>query len=296
MDPRSHAELGLREWVTDLLGPTHAWVRLDAAQGNANARAAVFGLRTADGRALIVKRYASARGFAQEHGALTRWFADGAGASPALGRARVPTLLAAEPRLAALLSERLPGQTSDAAPAHYAAGRFLAALHGLALADPDPLPLAEALAQRTRACSRRLDLAPALGPELLQLIAEHGPRPELFEGARRVPCHRDFAPRNWLWDGEVLAVIDFEHARLDLALVDLAKLCVGSWRRDRTLAAAFFRGYGRTLRPREYEQLRSVVVLHGVASVAWGLEHRQPAYLREGRAALAMAADWPAAL
>src|SRR5690606_14148538 len=135
----------------------------------------------------------------------------------------VPRLIADAPALATLILERLPGVSiEEPSPAvHHAAGRFLAALHQLEISDDDPLLLAEALIRRTESWRRRAALEPAQA----RVVDEHGPRRELFAGVRRVPCHRDFTPGNWLWDGETLAVIDFEHARPDLALVDLAKLC-----------------------------------------------------------------------
>ena len=39
----------------------------------------------------------------------------------------------------------------------------------------------------------------------------------------RVPCHRDFTERNWLVQNGRFTVIDFEHARLDWALVDVER-------------------------------------------------------------------------
>lgn len=283
MGPRPEpGHASIHAWAAEQLGSTRGWIRVDSGQGST----AVFELTDADGRAWIVKHYRSARGFEQERAALTRWFAE-----PSI--ARVPTVVAAEPSLTTLILERLPGVTGDGGArgegaVHHAAGQFLAALHRLDMPDDDPLGLAEALARRTRAWSRRADLA----PELQRVVDRFGPRPELFEGARRVPCHRDFVPRNWLWDGNALAVIDFEHARMDLALVDFAKLCVGCWRLRPDLAEAFFRGYGRRLSAIERIALRSVVVLHGVASMAWGREHGEPEYVDEGISALAMVDDW----
>jgi Ser/Thr protein kinase RdoA (MazF antagonist) len=200
-------------------------------------------------------------------------------------------VIASAPELAVLIIERLPGaelheHANNAANVHRAAGRFLAALHQLEPSDGDPLPLAEALPQRIRAWLPRAPLEPGQ----LHVVEQHGPRPELFATARRVACHRDFAPRNWLWDGETLGIVDFEHARPDLALVDLAKLCVGSWAERPDLAAAFFGGYGRMPSDLERKQLRALVVLHGVASLAWGHARADADLVSEGRRALAMAA------
>jgi hypothetical protein len=306
-DPRVQA------WVSAQLGPTGPWVRLDAMRGSTN----VFWLTTTNGDDRVVKHFRSARGFEQERRALTEWFNPGAEESGAprrakwfnpgaeesgaprrakwfsgrVGGARVPRLVAAAPELAVMIVERLPGaepqeHAADAAIVHRAAGQFLAGLHQLEPVDADPVPLAEALLRRTRAWLGRAPLE----PEQLRIVEEHGPRAELFATVRRVACHRDFAPRNWLWDGETLAIVDFEHARPDLALADLAKLCVGSWARRPDLAAAFFDGYGRVPTDLERKQLRALVVLHGVASLAWGHARGDVDLLAEGRCALAMAA------
>jgi Phosphotransferase enzyme family len=45
----------------------------------------------------------------------------------------------------------------------------------------------------------------------------------------QVPCHRDYTPRNWLVKDGIQYVIDFEHARLDVWLADLARLHLGIW-------------------------------------------------------------------
>ncbi|HVH99274.1 MAG TPA: aminoglycoside phosphotransferase family protein [Enhygromyxa sp.] len=275
----------IEQWVAQQLGPSGPWVRLDAMRGST----AVFGLTTSDGQERVVKQFRSARAYEQEHRALSRWF----GAQERLGGARVPKLIAAAPELAALILERLPGTALDndaeAAPdVHRAAGRFLAALHQLPWVDDDPLPLADALVRRTGAWLRQAPLE----PEQARVVERHGPRPELFSGARRVPCHRDFAPRNWLWDGGRLSVLDFEHARSDLALVDMTKLCVGAWSQRPALAAAFFAGYGRSPSDLEREQLRALVVLHGVASLAWGHARDDVELITEGRRALVSAAAW----
>lgn len=272
----------IERWVAQQLGPSGPWVRLDAMRGST----AVFALTSADGRERVVKHYRSSRAFAQERRALSQWF----GARERVGGARVPKLIAAAPELRVLIVDHLPGAAADegAADVHRAAGRFLAALHQLECIDDDPLPLGEAIARRTHAWLRRAPLE----PEQLRIVAQHGPRPELFAGARRVPCHRDFAPRNWLWDGERLSVLDFEHARPDLALVDLAKLCVGAWSQRPDRSAAFFAGYGRSLSDLEREQLRALVVLHGIASLAWGHERGDVELVAEGRRALASAAAW----
>ncbi len=72
----------------------------------------------------------------------------------------------------------------------------------------------------------------------LHALTELGPIPA-------VPCHLDYTPRNLLTQpaGSV-AVIDFEHARYDLAARDLVRLATRIWPRHPHLEAAFLQGYG----------------------------------------------------
>ncbi len=63
-------------------------------------------------------------------------------------------------------------------------------------------------------------------------------------GQDLVPCHGDYTPRNWLADGGTVRVIDFEWARLDAPLADLARLHLGIWHARPDLREAFLDGYG----------------------------------------------------
>lgn len=245
-------------------------------------------------QAVVIKCFDSPSLFEQERRALAGWL-DG---RDELGGARVPKLLAADASLRSVVCTRVLGAPPSAGALglveleaiHRAAGRGLAALHRLPIVDVDPMPLAEALAQRHRAWSR--SCADALDPGEQRVVRDLGPSAALFVGAKRVPCHRDFTADNWLWDGENLGLVDFEHARLDLGVGDFAKLVVGSWDRSPALEFAFFEGYGRRLSVRECTQLRSAVVLHGAASVAWGLRHRDLDFVALGHRALALADGW----
>ncbi|KIG17709.1 hypothetical protein DB30_02984 [Enhygromyxa salina] len=262
-------------------------------------RGRVFGVDVEDRsgavRPIVIKRFDAPRLFEQERGVLADWFARG---GELLGGARVPELLAANASLQTLVMTRVAGapvgdegsENGELAELHRAAGRCLAALHQLPVADRDPMPLVQALARRHRAWSRACEQA--LAPPEQRVVRTLAPSPALFDGAVRVPCHRDFTPNNWLWDGRTLALVDFEHARLDLALVDLAKLVAASWHSDRSLELAFFEGYGRQLTTRERTQLRSALMLHGVASLAWGLRHQDSGFVALGRRALALAETW----
>ena len=100
-----------------------------------------------------------------------------------------------------------------------------------------------------------------------------------------MPCHRDYTPRNWLVKDGVQYVIDFEHARLDVWLADLARLHLGIWPDRPDLKEAFLAGYGRQLSDTDH------AILQGVALTATWLvvkarEIRQPALEDAFRAAL----------
>ncbi|MGH3467456.1 MAG: phosphotransferase [Thermocrispum sp.] len=60
-----------------------------------------------------------------------------------------------------------------------------------------------------------------------------------------VPCHLDFTPRNLLYDPlGTVRLIDFEHARYDLAARDLVRLADRIWRERPDLEDAFLARYG----------------------------------------------------
>ena len=267
------------------------WRRRDEGRGSTE----VWQLQ-AGPAALFLKRHHGARGFTQERRALSEWFA---GSDGARDHAALPELIAVDENERTMLLTALPGARpteDELEAAHEAAGRFLAALQQRAVVDEDPLPLAEALRRRARAWMKGCEqaLAPAEQRTLVELAADlglEGAGEGIFAEAVRVPCHRDFVADNWLWSEAGLGIVDFEHARADLGLVDLAKLCVDDWRRRPELARAFFTGFGRRPSMLERRQLGAVVALHGVASLVWGLRHADAGFVALGHRALAATAD-----
>ncbi len=60
-----------------------------------------------------------------------------------------------------------------------------------------------------------------------------------------VPCHLDFTPRNLILAPDAtVRLIDFEHARMDLAARDLVRLTDRYWRHRSDLETAFLIAYG----------------------------------------------------
>jgi len=102
----------------------------------------------------------------------------------------------------------------------------------------------------------------------------------------QVPCHRDYTPRNWLAADGVQYVIDFEHARLDVWLADLARLHLGIWPDRPDLKRAFLAGYGRRLSDTDHAILQGVAALTATRLVVKAREIRQPALEDGFRAAL----------
>ncbi len=271
----------LADWAAAALGwrPTRVH---DASWDHAES--AVARLEADDGRRAVLKVHRQERKHRQERFALETW-------SPSLPG--TPTLLAARdgPPSALLMSAR-PGDRVDAQEGplstllrvHEAAGAWLRRLHGLEFVDDDPLRLEEAVAARLDGWSRRA--ADLLAPETLRWVSTRVREADLA-GVHRVPCHRDFGPRNWLWDEAAgLSVIDFEHAQPDVWWVDVNRLIDEAWHADPGLEDAFWAGYGD--RPEAHERQLSDVLrlLYAVGTVAWGAEHGDAPFEAQGRAVL----------
>jgi Ser/Thr protein kinase RdoA (MazF antagonist) len=199
---------------------------------------------------------------------------------------RVQPLLPDVPEVLAELEGALVLSWIEGRPAgddedvHAHAGALLRRIHAVEVEDRDPMSIPDALAARLeRWCAR------ARGRVADDVIARvvASVEPEVFTGERRVQCHRDFTPSNWIVrdDGSV-AAIDFGQARLDLPLWDLAKLAADPWVHRPQLRARFLSGYGANEDPR----LHQLVALHGLQTLVWGLEHDDAAFVALGRRVL----------
>jgi len=274
-------------WAARALGvEIHRAHRIRTA-GEAGAGNDVWRLEVATGDPVFLKRHGAARRHAQEVRATELW-ASRLGASP--------RLLASDAKLRLALLGAAPGEPGEefradpsASPLRdAAAGAFLARLHALPSADDDPVPLAAAIARRARAWAERA--RGALDAAVVDAVVARcaAPWPADVPAPRRVPCHRDFGPHNWLFGPAGLRVIDWEHAREDSAAADV----------DRALAspsvdgAALLEGYG-ALAPSLAEELRRVTPLSALAQVAWAAERGDLERDRAGRARLALALTRP---
>ena len=177
--------------------------------------------------------------------------------------ARTPELL--EVHGDYLLCTWHPGAPDPGISAHQAAGRWLRTLHGLDGVPHDPLPLERALAKRITA------LLPQLPEVYRAALAALDLRP--LAGVRRVWCHKDLHPRNWLWDGRELVVLDFEHAAPDLGALDWVRV---------PERAALLEGYGG-IKEKEEPVLFIADMLDAAGTLAWGLRHEDPHWVFTGQ-------------
>jgi Ser/Thr protein kinase RdoA (MazF antagonist) len=191
--------------------------------------------------------------------------------TPALG-ARAPRLLAISDDPPAIVVTALPGApladlgltAEQEAEAHRQAGDILRRFHSAAPPRTEP-DMTGWLAERGE---HWLTLAEAILPTQrraeigahLRALASLGPIPA-------VPCHLDYTPRNLLCAtphmtrgqpfqdptamsgtastaGLIIAAVDFEHARPDLAARDLVRLATRTWPTRPDLKEAFTQSYG----------------------------------------------------
>lgn len=246
---------------------------------------------------VIVKQFRSERAYQQEHHAYREW-------SPQLPEETATLLAAFAAPVRALVLAQVPGEPLASAPvtaeleraAHRRAGYFLRALHAVPEPDHDPVSIGQAVRLRYAAWLSRV--RPAVSDEEFAELRARAPAAEtdLFAAARRVPCHRDFTPGNWLVSGPLLEgqilgldgfyVVDFEHAHLDCPLFDIVKLWTDLWGERPDLEAAFFAGYGRGLGAVERLQLRVLAAMHAMATIAWAHEHADLHFQALGQHAL----------
>lgn len=100
-----------------------------------------------------------------------------------------------------------------------------------------------------------------------------------IEGASVHSIHRDFHARNWLAnrDGELTAVLDFEHARWDIRAADLNRPWDNEFHRNPALVDAFYEAYGRP-DERFMAQIQTMRLYNAVTGSVWGLEVGETAF------------------
>jgi len=191
---------------------------------------------------VIVKTHRGPDRHRQEIHAYQQW-------TPTLG-ARTPRLIATCDNPPAIVITAIAGtplaklqlDRTEEQKAHRQAGELLRDLH--AAAPPRSQPdMTRWLAQRG---ADWLRLAEPILPANQRTVIEHHLRALADLGPiTAVPCHLDYAPRNLLWTADhTTCVIDFEHARYDLAARDLVRMARHVWTGRPELEEAFLDGYG----------------------------------------------------
>ncbi|MGE3163426.1 MAG: aminoglycoside phosphotransferase family protein [Planctomycetota bacterium] len=282
-EPTPPAEIAA--WLSSKIGPVAAWRNRSWPLGVC----AVWEASFAAGDTCFLKVHAQPRKFLQERTAYRDWI-------PRLPP-KAPTLLGASDELLALALRSCTGcclesaqlSVADELRAYREAGEFLRALHELPLVDRDPVPVAAALHDRLASwCHRGRDwISQDLRAWAFAVLEPN----RWFAGLRRVACHRDYQPRNWLVETRTepltWTVIDFEHSGADLWLVDFLKLWDRPWVERADRERAFFLGYGADLTDLDRERLTRLGVLHAIATTTWAREHGDRAYEAHGRHTLA---------
>ncbi len=225
---------------------------------------------------LIVKQHVATTAFGREFAAYRTLV-------PALGADRVPHLVAASERECVLVPTSLPGtpvcsQSLDAeeeCEVFRQAGALLAALH----AKPPPAPQPGRLTWREHVTQVQPELQglPDTSAALLGSLLAGGPPPRLALAA----VHGDWMPRNWLWDGLRLRIVDFEATTSSAGCTDVARLGYRILRRRPDLDTAFRRGYGRHFTRTEHEAMRRYAALDALQALRWGRTYQDEATLTQ---------------
>ncbi|MEV6976942.1 aminoglycoside phosphotransferase family protein [Kitasatospora sp. NPDC093806] len=263
----------LHDWVAGHLpdldtSEDRSWPRSNSLvwRVTAGTRAAYVKISPSD---LDYEREVAGYAYAEEH--LADWEA--------------PRLLAADPRLRAILSSPLPGRVVRDLPLerdvelrlHEDAGRLLRRWHDASApgTDADRAAVRADIQEQTREAADCLQgTAPHLAADRLALV--EAVSEELADLAEQLPLvyrHGDYETRNWLYDEETgrHGLIDFATAAHGIAAAEFVWLFGAVWPLRPDLREAYFAGYGRPLTPEEGRLLQLLTVRLGVSYLRNGL-------------------------
>jgi len=216
----------------------------------------------------FVKRHADRARYLAEVAAYRRWV-------PALGD-RAPRLRASDDELQAVILSAVPGLPVGAVGTasgrtidvdgnrrvHRQAGALLRKLHEAEPARAWPVMAAAKLAEFDRIATSAAGL---LGEGDLDFVRAKVSALGGLRAPSWVPCHLDYGPRNWVVDLDgTVRVIDFEWARGDLWVSDLARLYSTEWTSRPDLRDAFLDGYGRQIEQEDRAALHAVSALRAL--------------------------------
>jgi hypothetical protein len=243
-----------------------------------HGRASVLEVRDVHGVTWFAKRHCGASNYRAELAAYQKWV-------PALGE-QAPTLRAHDDALQTLVLSAVPGEAgSDFAlgmdPAiQRRAGQLLRRFHEAESLGPWDDFAAAKLDAMEKWAARADDL---LEPSQLDFARSEVRRLGGLGSPARVPCHRDYGPRNWLVADGRVHVIDFEWARPEVWVNDLARLYFGPWRDRPDLQEAFFDGYGRAIDETDRTILLGCGALSAVSTVIWAHAQGDASFEETGR-------------
>ncbi|NRA76478.1 MAG: aminoglycoside phosphotransferase family protein [Planctomycetes bacterium] len=272
-----------------LLSLAHQMWQFDAQQRvDPGGSCRVWSGISSDGCAAFLKWHPQQRSFRQEEQALLHWLPHVPG-----DLAHRPGLLESNEEEKLLLISAVPGEPVESGRTseqelpliHRQAGLFLRKLHRLEVVDEDPVTLSTALPERLQGWIDKAD-GVLKDDQIVQATKCIGDG-SLFANDRRVACHNDYQPRNWLWDGQRLGIIDLEHAHLNHPGFDLVRLQVGIWKESPQLRESFLDGYGQNPDWLDDERMDAIITLFGVGCIVWGTQHQQPDLVVLGRRCLA---------
>lgn len=256
-------------------------------KGWEHAESLVWKLELKSGRGAYLKVHKQVRKSLQEIHAYKNWVPEVQGLAPkllAFKKGKPSALLISD--LKAPVVETLKLSVKQEQAVYKQAGAFLARYHAIAFKDND-IPLGDAFQKRTTTWTQRakgimiksdIDWVSARVFEALPMLNTY----------KRVPCHRDFTARNWLFDEtQTLRVIDFEHSRSDLWFLDVERLWASTWQDRPDLQSAFWQGYGRDLSLEEKELLARCAALGALSTIVWAKEHNDKPFEAHGRRVLA---------
>jgi Ser/Thr protein kinase RdoA (MazF antagonist) len=229
----------------------------------------VWELETKQGRAFL-KRHKQTSKFVQELRAYQEFLPHALNVTP--------SLLAHHQELQAMLLSAVPGELAQDVTTKYTefeiyrqGGQFLRSYHDVPYQDVETSSVEEAFWQRAESWLKRAEPFVA-ARDIDWVMARVKEMLPALKTMKRVPCHRDYTARNWLW-GEKLYVIDFEHSRPDVWLFDLEKLWSEVWPSQAELKEAFMAGYGHTFTPDDKALLNGYTALSSITKIVWSFEH-----------------------
>ena len=240
---------------------------------------AVARISARSGEEYVVKKHADRAKHDREVHANQHW-------TPALGSS-APQLVAADAQALTIVTTALNGRPYPGlltTTAHHRAGTILRRFHDAE--PPRPLPgYRDWLRDRAAYWTGRA--RPFINAADLGNASAHLAALQQATAPDGVPCHLDFQPRNWLLGPAAdLYLVDFEHARADIALRDLVRLRFRVWPGRPDLKDAFLNGYGRELTGPDTETLQHLGALDALTAVAKGHQNHDIQLVQYGHSTL----------